>query len=634
MSSSKKELPQATSAIGFRRPTIEDGPQIWRLIGDVGTLDRNSPYCYLLLCSHFADTCVVAESGGNLAGFVSAYRLPDKEAILFVWQIGVAAAVRGQGLAGRLLLELLHRDACHGVRFIEITVSPSNTPSRALIHSLARRLGAEIKETGGFGKQLFPEKGHESEPLFSIGPFDIQQAERAARDDTRNSEQSNKEQAIRRMAVTRKPKGKSMRIFEELESEVRGYIRAFPAVFDKAKGSLLYDEQDRCYIDFFAGAGTLNYGHNHPAISSALIEYLQRDGILHSLDKATIAKRNFLTKLRDTILAPRNLQYKVQFPGPTGTNAVETALKLARMVKKRSNIIAFTNGYHGLTMGSLAVTGNAFYRDESYGVRHNTDFLPFDGYFGPDVNTIDYMYRFLGDQSSGIDRPAAIIVETVQGEGGIYIASDEWLRQLEQICREFDILLIVDDIQMGNGRTGTFFSFERAGIKPDMVTLSKSIGGGLPLALLLMRPELDQWQPGEHTGTFRGNNLGFVAATQALGFWDDTELAEAVRYKGEIMQKELSRIVEAYPEAEAQLRGVGMVWGLEFANTNFANDVSAAAFKRGLVIETAGADSHVLKFLPPLVIEEDLLRAGLAIIGQTISSLVERQENAKTSTAA
>jgi len=304
---------------------------------------------------------------------------------------------------------------------------------------------------------------------------------------------------------------------------------------------------------------------------------------------------------------------------------VETALKLARLVKRRSNIISFTNGYHGLTMGSLAITGNAFYRDESYGVRHNTDFMPFDGYLGPDVNTIDYLRRFLVDQSSGVDTPAAVIVETVQGEGGIHVASDKWLRDLERLCRELDILLIVDDIQVGNGRTGTFFSFERAGITPDMVTVSKSIGGGLPLSLLLMRPELDQWEPGEHTGTFRGNNLAFMAATQALRFWDDSELSDTVQHKGDIMEQELKQIVEAHPQAEIQLRGVGMVWGLEFSDTNFASEVSTEAFKNGLVIETAGAQSHVLKFLPPLVIEEDLLREGLTIIGQTIGSLLERK---------
>jgi diaminobutyrate-2-oxoglutarate transaminase len=413
-----------------------------------------------------------------------------------------------------------------------------------------------------------------------------------------------------------------MRIFEKLESKVRGYIRAFPAVFDTASGSYLYDEPGRRFSDFFAGAGTLNYGHNDPAITQALIDYLQRDGIVHALDKATVAKQGFMQKFQDTILAPRGLQYKMQFTGPTGTNAMESALKLARMVKKRSNIIAFTNAYHGLTLGSLAVTGNAFYRDEAYGVRHNSDFMPYDGYLGPDVNTIDYLRRFLGDQSSGVDLPAAIAVETLQGEGGIHVASDEWLRELEQVCRDFDILLIVDDIQMGNGRTGTFFSFERAGIKPDMVALSKAIGGGLPMALLLMRPELDQWQPGEHTGTFRGNNLAFVAATKALEYWDNDDLAHAVRHKGRIMETELRKIAEKYGEAITDVRGLGMVWGLESLIPGLPGEISRRAFDKGLVIELSGADDHVVKFLPALTTEEDTLREGLATVDEVIGELL------------
>ncbi len=422
-----------------------------------------------------------------------------------------------------------------------------------------------------------------------------------------------------------------MRIFEEMESEVRGYVRAFPAVFDKAQGAFLYDEQGNEFIDFFAGAGTLNYGHNNPLISEALIAYLQHGGIVHGLDKATVAKKNFLQKFRDTILAPRNLEYKIQFTGPTGTNAVETALKLARMVKRRSNIIAFTNGYHGLTMGALAVTGNDFYRDESYGARNNADSVPFDGYFGADVNTIDYLRKFLDDSSSGIDLPAAIIVETVQGEGGINVASAEWLRQLEQLCRDYDILLIIDDIQMGNGRTGTFFSFEEAGIKPDMVTVSKSIGGGLPMALLLMRPELDQWKPGEHTGTFRGNNLAFIAATQALSYWDNEDFAESIKYKGQIMEEELSKIVDKYKDQlNIELRGRGMVWGLDIDRPGFAGEVSQEAFVNNLVIELAGADDNVVKFLPALIIEEETLRQGMAIIDRVIGELLVHKKAAKS----
>jgi len=417
-----------------------------------------------------------------------------------------------------------------------------------------------------------------------------------------------------------------MRIFEEMESEVRGYVRSFPAIFDTARGSLVFDEQGKRYVDFFAGAGTLNYGHNHPQITRALLEYLQRDGIAHGLDKATVAKRAFLQKLRDTIFTPRNLSYKVQFTGPTGTNAVETALKLARMVKRRSNVISFTDGYHGLTMGALAVTGNYFYRDESYGARNNVAFMPYDGYFGPDVDTIEYLSRFLDDRSSGVDLPAAIILETVQGEGGVNVARVEWLQKLEMLCRERDILLIVDDIQVGNGRTGAFFSFERAGMHPDMVTVSKSIGGGLPLAMLLMRPELDQWQPGEHTGTFRGNNLAFVAATEALGFWDNDDLVQAVQYKSGILQAELERIAEKFPELEARVRGIGMIWGLELPQPGVASAAAQEAFGRGLLIETAGAQDQVLKFLPPLIIEEEFLREGLEIVEKSLAVLLEKRK--------
>lgn len=423
-----------------------------------------------------------------------------------------------------------------------------------------------------------------------------------------------------------------MRIFDEMESEVRGYIRSFPAIFDRAEGAELFDVNGKRYIDFFAGAGTLNYGHNNPLITEALVNYLQHKGIVHGLDKATVAKRDFLTKFRDTILNPRGLQYKVQFTGPTGTNSVETALKLARMVKQRSNIIAFTNGYHGLTMGALAATGNYFYKDESYGSRVNTAFMPYDGFLGEGVDTIDYMRRFLSDSSSGVDLPAAVVVETVQGEGGINVASVQWLQDLSTLCREFDILLIIDDIQVGNGRTGTFFSFERAGIHPDIVCLSKSIGGGLPMALLLMRPELDQWQPGEHTGTFRGNNLAFVAATQTLTYWDNDDIAQAVEYKGNIMQEALQQMATDFPELKPRVRGLGMVWGLELA-PGMANEASQEAFSRDLLIETAGAEDQVLKFLPSLLIEEQILREGLDIIRECLATLVENRQKIMTGEA-
>ena len=413
-----------------------------------------------------------------------------------------------------------------------------------------------------------------------------------------------------------------MRIFENFESEVRGYIRSFPTIFTKAKGAILTDEQDVEYIDFFAGAGTLNYGHNNENVSKALIEYLQNDGIVHGLDMATTAKKEFIETFQNSILKPRNLEYKMQFTGPTGTNCVETALKLARLVKGRSNVIAFTNGYHGLSQGSLAVTGNNEYRDESYISRTNATFMPFDGYFG-DFNTLEYLRKFLNDGSSGVDLPAAIIVETIQGEGGINVSSAKWLQELESICNEYDILLIIDDIQVGNGRSGEFFSFEFAGIKPDIVTLSKSIGGGLPMALLLFKPDLDQWKPGEHTGTFRGNNLAFVASTVSLqNYWQNDDLSNAVFYKEKILKEALDNIAKKYKEHDVHVRGRGLAYGIEFkSDKTIAGQISEYAFKEQLIVETCGSDGQVVKFLPPLVIDEDTLREGLKRLETAIEKL-------------
>ena len=414
-----------------------------------------------------------------------------------------------------------------------------------------------------------------------------------------------------------------MQIFEQLESQVRSYIRAFPTVFARAKGAMLYDEDGNEYIDFFAGAGTLNYGHNNDVITAAMIDYLQNDGVLHGLDMATTAKKQFLQTFNDAILARRNLNYKIQFTGPTGTNCVETALKLARRVKGRANIVSFTNGFHGLTMGTTAITGNKKYRHESYVNRSNASFMPFDGYLGPNVNTIDYLRKSLADNSSGLDIPAAIIVETVQAEGGVNVASFEWLRQLEQVCRDFDILLIIDDIQVGNGRTGDFFSFEAAGISPDMVTLSKSIGGGLPMALLLFKPEWDQWDPGEHTGTFRGNNLAFVASAAAIAaYWQNDDFSQAIKQKSALLKEELETTVQEFPSLEAAVRGRGLIYGLDIPADGFAKKVSQRAFQKGLVIELAGARGQVVKFLPSLTIDEATLRKGIGLVNEAIADSI------------
>ncbi|MBL1376289.1 diaminobutyrate--2-oxoglutarate transaminase [Zobellella iuensis] len=411
-----------------------------------------------------------------------------------------------------------------------------------------------------------------------------------------------------------------MSIFDVMESSVQSYARSFPVVFNQARGVWLHDQGGKRYLDFLAGAGTLNYGHNHPVLKAALIEYIQADGIAHGLDMHTSAKAAFLSALQDIILKPRDMEHVAQFTGPTGTNAVEAAMKLARKVTGRENIVAFTNGFHGVSLGALAATGNQHHRGGAGTVLANVSRLPYDGYPGAGEDSLLLFETMLNDNSSGLDKPAAVLFEVVQGEGGLNVASVEWLQRLERLCRRHDILMIADDIQAGCGRTGTFFSFEPAGIKPDIITLSKSLSGmGLPFALVLMRPELDQWEPGEHNGTFRGNNHAFVTARKALEtFWRDDAFALEVKAKGELLSRRLQAMVDKHPRLFDKVKGRGMMQGIACASGDIAGVITAKAFERGLVIETAGPDDEVVKCLCPLVITEAELTQGLDWLEQAV----------------
>jgi diaminobutyrate-2-oxoglutarate transaminase len=416
-------------------------------------------------------------------------------------------------------------------------------------------------------------------------------------------------------------------IFEEMESEVRSYCRGWPAVFDRAEGSHLYDRDGTAYLDFFAGAGALNYGHNPGPLKEALLDYLASDGITHSLDLHTTAKRAFLERFEDLVLRPRGIAYRVMFPGPTGTNAVEAALKLARNVTGRTNVVCFTNGFHGMTLGSLAMTGNAKKRLGAGVPLSDATTIPFDGYLGDGTDTLDLFESMLTDGSSGLDKPAAVILETVQAEGGVNVASIDWLERLASICRAHDVLTVVDDIQVGCGRTGPFFSFDRAGLRPDIVTLSKSLSGyGTPMSIVLIRPDLDHWKPGEHNGTFRGHNLAFVTATAALeSYWRDGALRRDVERRGAIAAAAFQGAVRRHPELLVDDRGLGLIRGLVFADPRHASAVSRMAFTRGLIIETAGPNDEVLKLLPPLTIDDEALERGLSIIDKCLEAIAERR---------
>jgi len=411
-------------------------------------------------------------------------------------------------------------------------------------------------------------------------------------------------------------------IYNRRESVVRSYCRAFPTSFATAKGSKLIGEDGREYIDFLAGCSTLNYGHNHDALKAALVEYIEADGITHGLDMHTEAKAGFLEAFDRLILRPRGLDHKVMFPGPTGANAVEAALKIARKVTGRTNVVAFTNGFHGMTLGALAATGNAGKRGGAglplSGVMHE----PYDGYYGPDIDTADLLEKRLSDPSSGLDAPAAILVETVQGEGGLNAASDAWLRRIADLARRHGALLIIDDIQAGCGRTGGFFSFESAGIKPDIITLAKSLSGmGLPFALTLIDPKHDIWKPGEHNGTFRGNNHAFITARRALElFWSDESLQRDVQRKGDLLKRRLSEIAARSALAK-RTKGRGMMRGIEFRDGDIAGDICAKCFEDGLIIETSGARDEVVKVLCPLTISDEELTAGLDILAAAVSAV-------------
>lgn len=414
-------------------------------------------------------------------------------------------------------------------------------------------------------------------------------------------------------------------IYTRRESEARSYCRAFPVSFIKAQNATLTDAQGRDYTDFLAGCSSLNYGHNDPDMQAALIDHISRDGVTHGLDMHTDAKQAFLEAFERLILTPRDMDYKFMFTGPTGTNAVEAAMKLARKTTGRETIIAFTNGFHGMTMGALAATGNAGKRGGAGMALGGVVRMPFEGAM-EDVDSLALIRAMLENPSSGIDAPAAFLIEPVQGEGGLNAASADFLRGLEALAREHGALVIMDDIQAGIGRTRPFFSFEGMGITPDLIPLAKSLSGmGLPMAGLLIRPDLDIWKPAEHNGTFRGNNHAFVTARVALDkFWADNSFQKATEDKSAFLTQRLRDIAAHVPGAS--LKGRGMMQGIDVGSGDMAASVCATCFEQGLIIETSGAHDEVVKVLAPLTIPQSQFAAGLDTLEAAVKAQSAQQK--------
>jgi len=415
-------------------------------------------------------------------------------------------------------------------------------------------------------------------------------------------------------------------IFERRESEARSYCRGMPALFASARGSELTDAEGRSWIDFLAGCSSLNYGHNDPDMKAALIDHISSDGIAHGLDLHTDTKGDFLRAFEEHILAPRDMDHRVMFTGPTGANAVEAAMKIARKVTGRTNVIAFTNGFHGVTMGALAATGNGYHRGGAGMDKAGVTRMPFDGY-AEGVDSAALLDQMLSDASGGIDAPAAIMFETVQGEGGLNAASPEWVKRIAAIAKKHGALLIVDDIQAGVGRTGTFFSFEEMGVMPDIVTMAKSISGfGLPLALVLVRPEHDVFGPAEHNGTFRGNTHAFVTARVAIEkFWSGDAFQRELADKTALITDALGQVADLVPGA--RLKGRGLMQGVDVGSGDLAGEICARAYDKGLVIETSGNEDQVVKVLAPLTTPAETFRKGFNILlDATRDAVAERSK--------
>ncbi len=411
------------------------------------------------------------------------------------------------------------------------------------------------------------------------------------------------------------------------ESNARSYPRRLPLALSKGKGIYVQDVEGRTYIDCLACAGALALGHNHPVVVEAINRML-RDGLpFQTLDLTTPAKDRFVERLFGSLPEKFADGAKIQFCGPSGADAVEAAIKLVKIARERRSILAFQGAYHGMTHGTLGLTGHLAPKHAVSGLMPDVHFLPYPyayrcpfGVGGEEGSRLSsaYIERLLDDPNSGIVEPAGMILEVIQGEGGVVPASLSWLRDIRRITGERGIPLIVDEVQTGLGRTGSLYAFEQADIVPDVVVLSKAIGGGLPLSVVVYRPELDRWTAGAHAGTFRGNQLAMATGEATIEFVCRERLDVHAARMGERLMSHLHRI-QAEARSLGDVRGRGLMIGVEIVNTGESPDRSGAfaaapavasriqqeALRRGLILELGGRNNSVVRFLSPLIVTAD-----------------------------
>lgn len=408
------------------------------------------------------------------------------------------------------------------------------------------------------------------------------------------------------------------------ESNARSYPRRLPLALSKAKGIYVQDTDNRTYIDCLAGAGALTLGHNHPVVLDAIQQLLQ-DGVpFQTLDLTTPVKDRFVDALFGALPKTFAEDARIQFCGPSGADAVEAAVKLVKTATGRRTILSFHGAYHGMTHGGLALTGHLGPKAAVSGLMPDVQFLPYPydyrcpfGVGGDEGHRLSstYIERLLDDPNSGVLAPAGVILEVVQGEGGVIPSPDPWLREIRRITRDRHIPLIIDEIQTGLGRTGSLFAFERAGIIPDALVLSKAIGGGLPLSVVVYQAELDQWQPGAHAGTFRGNQMAMAAGAATIEFVRTHRLDQQAQVMGERLLSHL-RQAQRSLRSFGDVRGRGLMIGVEIiditgcpdprgtypAAPELARTIQSQALGRGLILELGGRNGSVVRFLSPLIV--------------------------------
>lgn len=431
---------------------------------------------------------------------------------------------------------------------------------------------------------------------------------------------------------------------DEMESNVRSYPRKLPLAIAKAQGCWVTDVEGNEYLDCLAGAGTLALGHNHPAIIKSIQDTLASGLPLHTLDITTPLKDAFSEALLAHFPGGKD-EYRLQFCGPTGADATEAAVKLAKTFTGRGNVISFSGGYHGMTQGSLALTGNLGAKNAVPNLMPGVQFLPcpheyrcplgLGGEAGVDALTY-YFENFIEDVESGVVKPAAVILEAIQGEGGVVVGPTKWLRKIREVTEKHGILMIADEVQAGFCRSGKMFAFQHAGIEPDIVVMSKAVGGSLPLAVLAIKKKFDAWQPAGHTGTFRGNQLAMATGYASLRIMREQDLAGNAQARGDFIRSELNRLAQEFP-CIGNVRGRGLMIGIEIvderrpadrmgslpADAVLAAEIQKACFNNKLLLERGGRNGTVVRLLAPLIITQQECEELIKRFRQSVADALE-----------